>query len=217
MLRTIFSPKHAPSWREVVLHALGLLFRDETWESVGGRPVSEQMDRQVRPDGSHFEQSTYYHLYALDMFLFHAIVSKPSARLRALTRKAEYLDALAGVGQSLPLLGDDDGGLFFHPYGPRAGFATGASCGVLLNRPGWVRGKENLYEQGVWWLGPRVFEGLDALPELRWEPPFVSKRRNSCDDVRRLFLHHGRRTFRSVSLRSQPLGHAECRGPFQGK
>jgi hypothetical protein len=78
------------------------------------------MDRQVRPDGSHFEQSTYYHLYALDMFLFHAIVFKPSARYcAALTRLAEYLDALAGAGQSLPLLGADDGGRFFHPYGPR--------------------------------------------------------------------------------------------------
>ena len=171
-----FSPNTHLLGEAVALHALGLLFREvpqaETWESLGAQVVSEQMERQIRPDGSHFEQSSYYHLYALDMLLFHAIVSKPSAaHLAVLTRMAEYLDALAGPGETLPLLGDDDGGRFFHPYGPRTSFqiATLATCGVFLNRPGWIRKKENLYEHAVWWLGPRVLERLEALPEPRWE------------------------------------------------
>ena len=29
------------------------------------------MERQVREDGSHFEQSAYYHVYALDFFLLY--------------------------------------------------------------------------------------------------------------------------------------------------
>ena len=35
---------------------------------------------------------------------------------------AEYLDALLGVSGVLPLIGDDDGGRLFHPYGERARF-----------------------------------------------------------------------------------------------
>jgi Heparinase II/III-like protein/Heparinase II/III N-terminus len=171
-----FSPNTHLLGEAVALHALGLLFREvpaaERWESRGAQLVSEQIERQIRPDGSHFEQSSYYHLYALDMLLFHAIVSKPSRTyLAVLSRMAEYLDALAGPSQTLPLLGDDDGGRFFHPYGACTSFqiATLATCGVFLNRPSWIRKNENLYEQGVWWLGPRAIEGLDALREPRWD------------------------------------------------
>ena len=34
------------------------------------------MERQVRDDGTHFEQSSYYHVYALDMFMFHHILAE---------------------------------------------------------------------------------------------------------------------------------------------
>ena len=176
-----FSPNTHLLGEAVALHALGLLFPGvpgaKTWETVGAQIVWDQMQRQVRSDGSHFEQSSYYHLYALDMFLFHAAISKPSPTyLASLMRMAEYLDALAGPSQTLPFLGDDDGGRFFHPYGPRTRFPRGtlATCGIFLNRPGWIRQNENLYEQAVWWLGPRVFDNLEALPEPHWESRLFS-------------------------------------------
>src|SRR2546422_11431165 len=34
-----------------------------------------EAERQVRPDGMHFEQSTYYHTYALDFFLHSRILA----------------------------------------------------------------------------------------------------------------------------------------------
>ncbi|HYL34760.1 MAG TPA: alginate lyase family protein [Bryobacteraceae bacterium] len=161
-----FSPNTHLLGEGVALHTLGMLFGGvpgaEEWAPLGTKVILEQMERQIRPDGSHFEQSSYYHLYALDMFLFHAAIAPPSDAYRAtLTRMAEYLGALMGHSQDLPFLGDDDGGRFFHPYGPRKGFgrAALATCGVMLHRPDWIRNKEDLYEQAVWWLGPPALEG----------------------------------------------------------
>ncbi len=45
--------------------------------------------------------------------------SHPAAYDARLVAMAEYLDALLGVNGTLPLIGDDDGGRVFHPYGER--------------------------------------------------------------------------------------------------
>src|SRR5213075_3247545 len=78
-LSVYFSPNTHLLGEAVALHALGALFpvfpRAQEWRSAAGRIVREQMDFQVRPDGSHFEQSSYYHVYALDMFLFHYVLA----------------------------------------------------------------------------------------------------------------------------------------------
>jgi len=101
------------------------------WVRKGAGWMEHELCRQVREDGGHFEQSSYYHVYALDMFLFHAALTGTVAP--ELARMAEYLAALLGPRGSLPLVGDDDGGRLFHPYGARDGFgrATLATCGVL--------------------------------------------------------------------------------------
>ncbi len=162
-LSVYFSPNTHLLGEAVALHALGLMFRgvpgSEAWERRGARVVAEQMERQVRDDGSHFEQSSYYHVYALDMFLFHAILARPSEEYRRkLGLMAAYLDALMGPGRSLPLIGDDDGGRFFHPYGPRDRFgrATLAACGCFLKRGDWIGAEEDLHETATWWLGPQT-------------------------------------------------------------
>lgn len=156
-----FSPNTHLLGEAVALHALGLVFGNRNWERRGARVVDQQMEVQVRDDGSHFEQSSYYHLYALDMFLFHALLRPEFLQWSAkLERMAEYLRALLGRGRTLPLLGDDDGGRFFHPYGPRQEFgcATLATCSVILNRPDLWAEPEDLYPQAAWWLGPTALD-----------------------------------------------------------
>ena len=138
-LSVYFSPNTHLLGEAVALHALGALFpswpRADRWTALGGQLVREQMKRQVRPDGSHFEQSAYYHVYALDFFLLHRALAGSAvgdAYDAQLQKMAEYLDALMGPSGILPYLGDDDGGRVFHPYGERAFFgrATLARCAV---------------------------------------------------------------------------------------
>jgi hypothetical protein len=165
-----FSPNTHLLGEAVALHALGVLFphipEAPRWQEAGARVVRNELDRQVREDGSHFEQSTYYHVYALDMFLFHAILLPPDNVFRAkLTRMAAFLDAVIGPSGILPFLGDDDGGRFFHPYGARNrfGLATLATCGALLDRADWIRDPRHLLEQAAWWIGPgKHVSGMDG-------------------------------------------------------
>jgi hypothetical protein len=140
-LSVYFSPNTHLLGEAVVLHALGSFLTDlpraSRWRELGGRLVIEQMDRQVRDDGSHFEQSSYYHLYALDMFLLYSRVARevPDWYRGKLARMAEFLDALVSTEGILPFLGDEDGGRLFHPYGDRRKFAldTLRACGLRQN------------------------------------------------------------------------------------
>jgi hypothetical protein len=159
-LSIYFSPNTHLLGEAVALHALGVLFpgwpRAATWTETGGRIVPEQLQRQVRPDGSHFEQSAYYHVYALDLFLLHYVMAgRPKEHAGPLMRMAEYLHALMGPAGELPLIGDDDGGRLFHPYGNRMQFGRGtlATCAALVHRPEWMRSTEDLACQAAWWLG----------------------------------------------------------------
>jgi hypothetical protein len=110
-----YSPNNHLVGEAVALHALGLYFtglpRAGHWEQLGARVMREQMDRQIRADGSSFEQSTYYQVYLLDMFSLHAALASPGPEYSAkLKQMAEFLRAIAGPSGRLPLLGDDDGG-----------------------------------------------------------------------------------------------------------
>jgi hypothetical protein len=124
-LSIYFSPNTHLLGEAVALHTLGVLYpdfpRSPLWQRLGSQLVEEQMQRQVRDDGSHFEQSTYYHVYALDMFLWHDLLAETSAQYKdKLHRMTSYLAALLGPGETIPLIGDDDGGRLFHPYGERS-------------------------------------------------------------------------------------------------
>src|SRR5580704_462064 len=163
-----FSPNTHLLGEALALHAVGLFFaghpRAARWEQLGASVMRDQMERQVRADGSHVEQSTYYHMYATDMFLLHAILAKPDREyMDKLERMAEYLHAVMGPSRTLPFLGDDDGGRLFHPYGERNSFgrATIATASIVLDKHAWKCEAEDLHSQAVWWLGAAV---LDKKP-----------------------------------------------------
>jgi hypothetical protein len=159
-LSIYFAPNTHLLGEALALYAIGLFYpslpQAGRWRRRGSDLMNAQLDVQVREDGSHFEQSSYYHLYALDMGLFFYVLAGRPEHLRPkLERMAEYLDALAGPARTLPFLGDDDGGRLFHPYGRRDTFARAnlALCGVLFDRPEWITCTADLPEIAGWWLG----------------------------------------------------------------
>lgn len=155
-----FSPNTHLLGEAVALHALGQLFptfpRSARWRELGHQVVTKELQRQVRGDGAHFEQSTYYHVYAFDFFLLHYLLAgRPPAYAPVLVKMGEYLDAVLGPARSLPLIGDDDGGRLFHPYGVHVeyGRATMSLAGLMLDRADWVGPADTLAPLAAWWLG----------------------------------------------------------------
>ena len=170
-LSIYFSPNTHLLGEAVALHALGVLFpqfpRAGRWAKLGAKIVETELARQIRPDGAHFEQSSYYHVYALDFFLFHYVLAgRPATFEPTLIRMAEYLDAMQGPARRIFFGGDDDGGRVFHPYGARDRFgrATLATCAALFHRPEWLNDPEDLPSQAAWWLGASA---VDLQPEPR--------------------------------------------------
>src|SRR5580700_84167 len=123
-LSTYFSPNTHLLGEGVGLFFLGVLCPElveaERWKALGWEIVVREADRQVQADGFHFEQSTYYHVYALDFFLHSAILASansipiPKSLEDTLERMLTALSLLGRAG-SPPQFGDDDGGRLFDP------------------------------------------------------------------------------------------------------
>lgn len=163
-LSVYFSPNTHLLGEAVALHAIGRLFpelpRSRRWVKLAGSIIEEQIQRQVRDDGSHFEQSAYYHVYATDMFLFHALIAETTAGYRErLARMADYLESLIGPNGLLPMFGDDDGGRFFDPYSDRRTYAL-----ETLAVFGRGRDARHGWSLASWW---GTLSGADAPRELK--------------------------------------------------
>jgi hypothetical protein len=118
-LSTYYSPNTHLLGEGVALFALGVVCPQiadaPRWQKRGWEIVLQQAEAQVRPDGFHFEQSTYYHIYALDFFQFARDLAArngvpvPPAFDRTIVKMEEALAILSQSGPP-PNFGDDDGG-----------------------------------------------------------------------------------------------------------
>jgi len=84
-----------------------------------------EIQRQVRSDGVYFEQSLYYHVYALDFFL-HAKalaarsgIQMPESFDTTVQRMLRVVSVLCRKPETQGF-GDDDGGRLFNPRRNRA-------------------------------------------------------------------------------------------------
>jgi heparinase II/III-like protein len=178
-LSTYSSPNTHLTGEAMGLLYLGILFPEfrlaTRWQRVGWAILVEQLGKHVRPDGSYFEQSTYYHRYTTDFCLHLSILGQLNGlpveaaihgKLRALLDHLMYLTQPDG---STPLVGDDDGGRILNlderaPNDFRAALSTGA---VLFDRPDYRYVAGEAAEETVWLLGPvglRAFDGLQSVP-----------------------------------------------------
>jgi len=174
-LSTYFSPNTHLLGEAVALFFIGTLCPEiaaaRRWQQRGWQTILQEANRQVRSDGLHFEQSTYYHVYALDFFLHSAVLASvnridiPNKLDETVERMLDVLAVLARTGP-VPRLGDDDGGRLFDPSRNLVQhmldpLATGA---VLFGRGDFKSIAGGPREEMLWLLGESGLEEYGRIP-----------------------------------------------------
>ncbi len=173
-LSTYFSPNTHLLGEAVGLFFLGTLCGELSgaarWKTTGWQIVLQEARRQVNSDGLHFEQSTYYHVYALDWFLHAALLA--TANGQSLPKELEQtlelmMNALFRLSLAGPPagFGDDDGGRVFDPCRNRAEHMLDplAAGAVLFGRADFKRLAGGLREETIWLLGQSGVEEWDRI------------------------------------------------------
>jgi hypothetical protein len=176
-LSTYFSPNTHLLGEAVALFFIGTLCPEipasGRWRERGWQIVQQEAERQVRSDGLHFEQSLYYHVYAVDFFL-HAAVLASANQIptivefdRTVEHMVEALSVLANAG-TVPQLGDDDGGRLFDPARNRRKDLLDplATAAVLFGRGDFKALAGGPREETLWLLGESGIEEFERLPAL---------------------------------------------------
>jgi hypothetical protein len=173
-LSTYFSPNTHLLGEGVALFFIRTLCPElrhaERWRQRGWDIVQNEAARQVRDDGFHFEQSTYYHVYALDFFLHSMVLASrngvpvPDVFKQKVER---MLDAVCLLGRAgpVPKFGDDDGGRLFDPQRNRTELLDPLATGAALFRRGDFKAVAGgLREETVWLLGEAGVNEFNRLP-----------------------------------------------------
>ena len=183
-ISTYFAPNTHLLGEALALFFVGVLYpgfkRSPIWREYGWNVVVQESERQVRPDGFHFEQSVYYHVYAFEMFLYARIlaarngVAIPPGYDAVLVRMADGLASIGSAGAA-PRFGDDDGGRLFDGRRNRPEHLLDplAAASIVYGRGDWKALSGELREETVWILGAA---GLRAFDELSGAPrPMCSR------------------------------------------
>jgi hypothetical protein len=162
-LSTYFSPNTHLLGEGVALFFIGTMCPElsaaRRWQHLGWEIVLREACRQVQADGMYFEQSVYYHVYALDFFL-HARTLAIANRIVVPPSFDHTLEKMLGVlcglsqGGSLPRLGDDDGGRLFDSQRNRAQHLLDPlAIGAILFERADFKACTRLSEEAIWLLG----------------------------------------------------------------
>ena len=165
-LSTYFSPNTHLLGEAVALFFLGTHYPQfpnaERWRKSSWKIVLHEAERQVLADGVYFEQSLYYHVYALDFFLYarwlagrNGLAIPPSYDAMLL----RMLDVIAALAQAGPAegFGDDDGGRVFNARRNRTEHMTDplALGAVMYSR---TFPAARLTEEAIWLFGKQAVE-----------------------------------------------------------
>jgi hypothetical protein len=169
-LSTYFSPNTHLLGEALAMFFIGALYpqfpRAQRWRDNGWKILLHEAGRQVRPDGVYFEQSLYYHVYALDFFLHARLLAKlnnieiPNAYDEVISRMIDVVEALAHAGPAEGF-GDDDGGRLFNPRRNRTEHMTDplALGALAFDRDSPAA---QLTEESIWLFGPRAVSKLPS-------------------------------------------------------
>jgi len=199
-LSTYFSPNTHLTGEALALFYLGTLlpeFKDAPrWRATGRRILLAELDRHVRPDGTYFEQSSYYHRYTTDFYLHFLLLARANGTLHEGGEEGERAAAAVGAESKLedkllalldhlmyitrpdgtsPLYGDDDGGrLVMLDERPANDFrAPLSTASVVFKRGDYKFVAGELAEETVWLLGA---DGTEAFARLAAHAPAGASR-----------------------------------------
>ena len=174
-LSTYFSPNTHLLGEAAALFFIGVLYPQiasaDRWKKKGLEILLQEAQRQVYPDGLYFEQSLYYHVYALDLFLHARLLASRNkidipANFDEVLKK--MLVVIKTLSQSGPPLGfgDDDGGRLFNPRRNRGKHMTDPlAMGATLFHDEQLRAAATLTEEAIWLFGEHAtafFSGASA-------------------------------------------------------
>jgi hypothetical protein len=167
-LSTYFSPNTHLLGEAVALFFIGTLCPEipaaARWQRKGLDIVLAEAERQVRPDGVYFEQSLYYHVYALDFFLHTRAlaacngIAVPESFDAVLKKMLEVVRVLARNGTPEGF-GDDDGGRVFNPRRNRAEHMSDPlALGAALLESTPLKQSAAITEEAIWMFGESAVE-----------------------------------------------------------
>jgi hypothetical protein len=141
------------------------------WREWALAEMLREMDRQILPDGAHYEGSTGYHRFVLELFLYSFILCRANEipiadkYWRKLHSMLFYLQAILRPDGGAPIIGDTDGGQVL-PLTPHSAddqahlLALGAA--VFENsqfKPEWLKTPAEL----MWVLGTQGLQNYEQL------------------------------------------------------
>ena len=181
-LSTYFSPNTHLLGEALGLFYAGTLFRElrasAEWRAIGQRILEEESARQILDDGVHFELSTWYQRYTVEIYLHFLILASRNGvpvEPRPVGRVARMLDFLLTVRRpdgSMPQIGDADGGYLLplaarDPDDLRGVFAVAAA---FFGRTDYAWAADGAAPETAWLLGGkgvRAFDALTPVPPTR--------------------------------------------------
>ena len=177
-LSTYYSPNTHLTGEALGLFYLGtalpLFERSRRWRTTGWDILREQLFRQVRNDGTYFEQALYYHRYTADIYQ-HALMladangwPRDAAVWERAERLVEFLVHAVHPDGTVPLVGDDDGGRLMRldalaTRDARPTLATGAA---LFGRSDMRSVAGGAVEECLWLLGDVGASALASRPAV---------------------------------------------------
>ena len=178
-LSSYFSPNTHLLGEAVALLFLGTLYpqipRAARWTESAWKIVLHEAERQVRRDGVYFEQSLYYHVYALDFFLYARLLRArngmeiPKAYDAVLGRMLDVVAALAQAGPAEGF-GDDDGGRLWNPRRNHTEQMTDPlALGAMMYSREFFAAR--LTEEAIWLFGNQSVDVLSQQPQKPRQEP----------------------------------------------
>ena len=178
-LSTWFSPNTHLTGEALAILSAGCAWPDlphaARWRTLGWQILTDELPKQVRPDGVYFEQSAWYQSYTLDFYTLgltwatFAGLAVPHDMTERISAAACALRAVTRPDGTIAMFGDDDGGrtlpLTRAPFGDMTDSLWRAAS--LLQDDTLVPPVDTSRSTLLWLEGPAAFASMSGKDARR--------------------------------------------------